>query len=711
MSQKPRAHPDGFKYLSIVKLSEKIIDHSNNVVNDSISENGLILRYIRLLAKRRMLWLHHLWSGENQNGERQINHEIYSYLSIEDLPGKEWSWQTNNPETRILNAEIKDLESALLNSPHSRINKLIRLFNLNKQEQAILYTCFAISLEPNLSRVFAYLNDHSGRDYVNEGLVSRLFGFGRHLSIDHGSPLFYWHIVHEIPNASSYSPILRIDRYIRSWILGNNVIDPDLSNVITPVTNHPPLSNWPVQEYVNKISLNIEHGLKVRLLVSAEKGNGRKSFAANISTTFNKKLYTLKSGLFHNGRIHSLEKNIQRQLILDDALFCNQIEHREDMTRPINHPYFDLTIFISTDKKIPFQLHEKEIEEIVLLPGLSLKDRKKFFEENIPETKNWSKELCNKVLNRQHLSIDQLNRIKNRPTISEEKIKQELNGFELKGIEHLLQHISCNFSLNDLIVSTYVKDAIHDFMFEALDRIPLWEKPSINRLFPYGKGLFGLFSGPPGTGKTMAAQVIANELGLDIYRINLANVVNKYVGESSKNMERILKIAQHNNAIILIDEADALFGKRTDVNSSNDRFANTETNYLLQAIEQYPGILILSTNKRENIDPGFFRRFRYNIVFPIPDAKTRYHLWHQLSHEMAGEIISENIGQKLQSLADLVELTGAQIKQSILSAIYLSRKEEEKLNIHHLVAAVERELTKDSRGLERKIKSNLLSVS
>ena len=152
-----------------------------------------------------------------------------------------------------------------------------------------------------------------------------------------------------------------------------------------------------------------------------------------------------------------------------------------------------------------------------------------------------------------------------------------------------------------------------------------------------GKGLSILFSGPHGTGKTMAAEVIANELSLDLYRIDLAAVVSKYIGEAEKNLDRIFTAAGNSNAMLFFDEADALFGKRSEVNDAHDRYANTETSYLLQRMEEYDGLVVLATNLKNNIDPAFTRRLRFIVNFPSPDANDRENLWRNVLPENTPE--------------------------------------------------------------------------
>jgi SpoVK/Ycf46/Vps4 family AAA+-type ATPase len=208
-----------------------------------------------------------------------------------------------------------------------------------------------------------------------------------------------------------------------------------------------------------------------------------------------------------------------------------------------------------------------------------------------------------------------------------------------------------------------------------------------------------LFTGNPGTGKTMAAQVIANSLHLDLFRIDLSAIVSKYVGETSKNIERILGRAATKDVVLLFDEADALFGKRTEIKDAHDRFANTDTNYLLQAIEQYPGIVILASNRKANIDTGFLRRLRYVLEFPKPDAVQRLQMWQNMMTSLAGAVSATALEKEVAQLAAMLDITGAQIKLCILSALFIARHDGTALSLPHLLRGLERELMKEGRGL------------
>jgi SpoVK/Ycf46/Vps4 family AAA+-type ATPase len=239
-------------------------------------------------------------------------------------------------------------------------------------------------------------------------------------------------------------------------------------------------------------------------------------------------------------------------------------------------------------------------------------------------------------------------------------------------------------------------------LFEARERARFWEDGAARRLFPRGTSLVALFSGPSGTGKTMTAQVIAAELELDLFRIDLATCVSKYIGETAKNLREIFQRAEQMNAVLLFDEADALFSKRTEVRDSHDRHANTDTNYLLQLLESFRGIALLSSNKRENMDAAFVRRIRYILEFARPGAQERLRIWRGVVSELAGPAALGGLESLLERLARVLEMSGAQIKLAVLSALFASRHARQPLGVSHLLHGVGRELGKEGRGISPK---------
>ena len=210
-----------------------------------------------------------------------------------------------------------------------------------------------------------------------------------------------------------------------------------------------------------------------------------------------------------------------------------------------------------------------------------------------------------------------------------------------------------------------------------------------------GRGLNVLFSGPSGTGKTMAASILAGELKLELFKIDLSTVVSKYIGETEKNLSRIFQEAETSNAVLFFDEADALFGKRSEVKDAHDRNANIEVGYLLQKMEEYGGISILATNLRENIDEAFLRRLHSIVEFPFPGPPERERIWRIAFPAHAPR--EEDIDYKF--LADRVKLSGGGIKNVVLNAAFMAAREQKHIAMRHLVNSARREYQKDGRNL------------
>jgi SpoVK/Ycf46/Vps4 family AAA+-type ATPase len=200
-------------------------------------------------------------------------------------------------------------------------------------------------------------------------------------------------------------------------------------------------------------------------------------------------------------------------------------------------------------------------------------------------------------------------------------------------------------------------------------------------------GLTALFVGQPGTGKTMAAEIVAGDLGLDLYRIDLSSVVSKYIGETEKNLERVFRAADQGDALLLFDEADALFGKRSEVRDAHDRYANVEVAYLLQRLETYQGVAILTSNLRGNVDEAFMRRLDFVLEFPMPEEAERLAIWRRALPPEAP--LAPDVD--LPFLARKFRLAGGHIRNVALAAAFLAAAEGVPMAMKHLVRATRRE--------------------
>jgi SpoVK/Ycf46/Vps4 family AAA+-type ATPase len=207
---------------------------------------------------------------------------------------------------------------------------------------------------------------------------------------------------------------------------------------------------------------------------------------------------------------------------------------------------------------------------------------------------------------------------------------------------------------------------------------------------PYGRGVVALFHGPSGTGKTMAALAVAKKLGIQILRIDLSRIVSKYIGDTEKNMDRVFIDAHKSGCAVLIDEADAVAGKRSEVKDAHDRYANIEVAYLLQRIEAHEGLVILTTNLRQNLDPAFLRRLRFIVDFPRPDAEARERIWRHCLPQQSHTLDAADFRQ----LARRIDLTGGHIRQITLRAAFTAAAAGTTIRLEHIDRAARAEYAK-----------------
>ena len=281
--------------------------------------------------------------------------------------------------------------------------------------------------------------------------------------------------------------------------------------------------------------------------------------------------------------------------------------------------------------------------------------------------------------------------------ISQEHIRQAVKQNQQNQLGSYATLINSCFLWEDLILGEEQKAQMRMVCDQMRYRAVVGEQWGFHKKTPYGRGLSVLFYGPPGTGKTMAAQVMASELCLDLYRIELPAVVSKYIGEIEKNLEEIFEQAKKSQVILLFDEADVLFSKRTEVRDSNDKYSNMEAAFLLQKMEEYEGITVLATNFLQNFDEAFKRRMKFIIDFPFPDIAQRLQIWKQVFPKETP--IEEELDYEF--LAQSFELSGSNIKNVALHAAFLAAAENCRVGMRQIVAGVRNEFIKSGKTLTK----------
>lgn len=254
------------------------------------------------------------------------------------------------------------------------------------------------------------------------------------------------------------------------------------------------------------------------------------------------------------------------------------------------------------------------------------------------------------------------NRTRGRADLLHEEARNVLH----RDVQFLATPVVTRLTWDDLILPDDTRDQLWDIVRFVRHRRRVFEEWDFRSKFDYGTSVTSLMTGPPGTGKTMASALIARELGLELYRVALPQIVSKWVGETEKNIDRIFEFSEQHGVALLFDEADSLFGKRGSVETASDKYANLETNFLLQRLEQFDGVAFLTTNLDKSMDEAFERRLRFRIDFPEPDADMREQLWRSMLPRAA--VVASKINWTW--LAETFELSGAQIKEAVLAAAY-----------------------------------------
>jgi AAA+ superfamily predicted ATPase len=259
-----------------------------------------------------------------------------------------------------------------------------------------------------------------------------------------------------------------------------------------------------------------------------------------------------------------------------------------------------------------------------------------------------------------------------------------------EGVAHLADRLEPIFMLDDVVLPPDQKQQLIEIVDNVRLAPQVLDEWKFREQLPYGRGVSALFFGPSGTGKTMAAMGVARRLGIQLLRFDLSRVVSKYIGDTEKNIDRVFNDAQRSGSAILIDEADALLGKRSEVKDAHDRYANIEVAYLLQRMEAYEGLAILTTNLRQNLDAAFVRRLRFIVDFPRPDAAAREKIWRYCL-PAASHVLDD---AAFRQLARRIDLTGGHIRQITLRAAFIAAATGTQIRLEHVAHATRAELAK-----------------
>jgi hypothetical protein len=653
--------------------------------DDGLVPSSSLLRRVLLLAERRGAWL-----GSPARKARQG-----SISSALDDREAERRFYDESPAVQAIERALAERSSSPRNDFERRLERLVNTFGLTPAERDTLELCVAVVLEPRLANLFARMSEDAEASLVSEALVSQLTRRPLPLLSPAGA-LLGWRLVRRGEADAGTPAPLELDEYVLEFLCGADD-DAALRPFASPVLEVAALPSWPVLPAVERARRALELGTPLHLVIRGPRGSGRATFAASLVRALGRTPLAIETSGIRDETWPDVFLRAERQARLTGAAVIWRGANVGRTAPPCpDAPAIRLTL---GDADLVLSPERGVSTESIDMPRLGVAERAALFARLIPEAGTWSSAELEELATRHRLHVGDIAAIARRGLGRLDEVREACRAATRHRLGELAQQLECSFKREDLTLAPKLDALLDDLLFEARERGRLWEAPGPRRLFPRGRGLVALMAGPPGTGKTMAAQVIAAELGLDLFRVDLASIVNKYIGETAKNLRRVFAAAADTSAVLLFDEADALFSKRTEVRDSHDRYANADTNYLLQQLEEFDGIALLASNRFGNIDAAFTRRIRYVLDFRAPEAGERLTLWRRTLGELAGAEVADSVASQLRAAAELVELSGAQIKLASLGALLVSRRLSEPLSGAHLCVALQRELGKQGRAL------------
>lgn len=630
---------------------------------------------------------------------------------------------------------------------NTRFGKLVGMYSLCDFEIDVLLIALAPEIDARYERIYAYLQDdvtckrptiNMVLDFLCSTPVERIM-YRKYFQS--GATLIDQGLIYLSPRDNNQHPFFQesnivLDEQVVKHILGENSLDTRLvsfCNVKTPVNE---LSTLILSKKVKTIlSSHIENLSKsnenIRIYFQGCPDMGQQQAAEAIAKKLGLGLLVMNQSelMSTQEKIIYLIDTLVREAVLKKQLLFIHLVVCNDLTivnKKILNTIFNsqVNVILSSEKSWAFINHSllDEPMEVVSV---------KFTEPNYMERKAiWEYQLNSKnievkdidlcvVAGRFRLTPKQIQsavlmaamntkKQGNIKTYNDSKLKpvSVLSLDELMTaacdqcvheLDTLAKKITPIYEWDDIVVPDETKQQLKEVCQRVAYRHKVLNDWGFNRKLSIGKGTTALFAGPSGTGKTMAAEVIANELNLELYRIDLSGVVSKYIGETEKNLDRIFKLADNANAILFFDEADALFGKRSEVHDSHDRYANIETSYLLQKMEEYDGVVILATNLQQNMDESFLRRLSFTIHFPFPSEESRRHIWESIWPMEISFADDVDIGY----LASQFKLSGGNIKNIALAAAYLAAEDGDLVTIDHITHSIQREYQKIGKTLSK----------
>lgn len=566
--------------------------------------------------------------------------------------------------------------------------RLKELFGLGEDEADLLALALAVLIEPALGPLVARAQRAEGRLLPTEPLVKSLHGHPASPIWRPTSALSMWRLATPAHYAPGEAPGFQADRVLADWMFGRLSLDAELVLALDSAAEGPMPPEWPVGETAERLDHALSQGASVRLVVQGRDGSGRQGFAAAVARALGRAALVAEPSVIPQADWAEAFMLAQRfALFADAALFWRP----DSPPWPAKIPMAPIQFLAAAPGEMP-PARAGTTDIALALPEPGLDSKSAILAALAPGMG----EDAGRLAATPGLLLGDLRDMAQTAPRSAEEASADLRArarARMNGAGHVVDPV---FGWDDLIAPKPLTEQLRRIAFEARTRPQLMERPETARLYHRSAGLSALLSGPPGIGKSMAAHVIARDLGANLLIVDLGATTSKFIGETAKNLTEAFAQARASGAALIFEEADAFFAKRTEVQNANDRYANTDTSHLLQLLEGHDGLVLLSTNKRANIDPAFIRRLRHVVEFPKPGPDERRILWSRMIAGLGAD--PEPLADAVGRLAASHDLSPAQIKAAALSALYSALEAGREIAADDLKTAAERELAKEGRA-------------
>jgi AAA+ superfamily predicted ATPase len=673
---------------------------------------------VRLRASRRVVWLRHLWSEHRYEGEHllAISHsEVDRALaSPAEATAAEQAFYRSDQRAAAVTAQLTALDRQ---AEDDRFTHVAGTLGLSPTDEALFKLALAAGLDPAIARVFGYLLDVPEAADPTPALAAVLFELTGQPPPGPESGLLRWLLAEPGPtgrDAFGYAASWRADpllvralafapgpfgdaaapeqRLRADWSAGT------IGRVV-PLPAGPVLHPRELEEIVGfaralghaGAGTPAETAVPLEIELTGAAGSGRTALAAQVAARLKLPLVAVDAARLV-GRPDGPAAVIReaRRARLEGSVLA--WEHAEALTAAMwdSIPKAPLT-FLSAEAPLagPGAAGRDGIRRSVRCGPIGRRERLQLW-SSLATTPapaavaDWA------------LTPAEVGVAAQVAAAGDHEVAEVCRRLLMAGTPELLTALRLPFTWADLVLAPGTEAHLREFEAQAADRGKVLDDWGFSRLTSLGRGTTALFAGPSGTGKTMATQVLARSLGLSLYRVDLAGVVSKYIGETEKHLRELFAACERSPVLLLFDEADALFGRRTQVSDAHDRYANIEIDYLLQRMEQFDGVAVLATNRKSDLDTAFVRRLRFIIDFAPPSVAERERLW-RLALEGAQDAEGRALVGELDwaALARELDLTGAGIKSVALSAAYLAWTQDGgPIAARHVLGAAKRELEK-----------------